>query len=268
MTHLLAAILATSLYLLTTVLLLLRCREYAPVRHIAKPVLLSPALLALLAHAWVLQGEILSPTGINLGFYNMLSLVSAFIVLLTLVATLRYAVELLSMLVLPLAALSVVVDATADSSHLLAPGSSAGLIAHILTSLTAYSVLALAALHAILLSVQNRYLHNRQPGGFIKLLPPLKTMEALLFETITIGFALLSISLLTGLVFLENMFAQHLAHKTLLSLFAWVVFAILLGGRVLLGWRGKTAVRWTLGGFISLMLAYFGSKLVLEILLG
>ena len=72
---------------------------------------------------------------------------------------------------------------------------------------------------------------------------------------------------MTGLVFLENMFAQHLAHKTILSIIAWLVFAILLYGHWYKGWRGRTAVRWTLAGFISLMLAYFGSKFVLEVLL-
>ncbi len=267
MNNLLAALIAISLYLLTTVLLMLRCRGSARVEHLGKTLLLLPGFVALLAHAYVLQDEMLSPIGINLGFYNALSLVMAFIALLTLVSTLRFPMEVLSMLVLPLTGLSIAVDIGTESNHLLAPGSSAGLIAHVITSLIAYSVLGLAALHAILLSVQNRYLHNRQPGGIIKLLPPLKTMETLLFETITVGFALLSISLLTGLVFLENMFDQHLAHKTVLSITAWVVFAILLGGRILLGWRGKTAIRWTLGGFVSLMLAYFGSKLVLEILL-
>ena len=136
-----------------------------------------------------------------------------------------------------------------------------------LSSLVAYSILALAALHAIVLSIQNSLLHSHQPGGIIRLLPPLKTMESLLFETITIGFICLSISLASGLIFLDNMFAQQLAHKTVLSIFAWLVFATLLFGHWIVGWRGRTAIRWTLGGFLSLMLAYFGSKFVLEILL-
>jgi len=117
------------------------------------------------------------------------------------------------------------------------------------------------------LSVQNSFLHKHQPGGLIRLLPPLKTMETLLFDAIIIGFICLSLSLVSGMIFLENMFAQHLAHKTILSILAWLVFAILLAGRWLAGWRGRTAIRWTLGGFISLMLAYFGSKFVLEVIL-
>lgn len=92
-------------------------------------------------------------------------------------------------------------------------------------------------------------------------------METLLFQLIGVGFGLLSVSLLSGLMFLENLFTQHLAHKTVLSILAWIVFAVLLWGRAYRGWRGQVAIRWTLGGFFSLMLAYFGSKMVLEIIL-
>jgi ABC-type uncharacterized transport system permease subunit len=115
--------------------------------------------------------------------------------------------------------------------------------------------------------VQDRHLHRRHPGGFVRALPPLQTMEALLFEMIAVGFVLLSISLASGFLFLEDMFAQHLAHKTILSVAAWTVFALLLWGRFRFGWRGRTALRWTIAGFLVLMLAYFGSKAVLELIL-
>lgn len=98
-------------------------------------------------------------------------------------------------------------------------------------------------------------------------LPALNTMEQQLFGMLWLGFALLSVGLLTGLVFVDDLLAQHLVHKTTLSVVAWVVFGTLLVGRWRLGWRGQTAVRWTLGGFAALMLAYFGSKFVLELLL-
>jgi len=84
---------------------------------------------------------------------------------------------------------------------------------------------------------------------------------------LTIGFLLLTLSLLSGALFLENLFAQHLVHKTVLSIIAWIVFAVLLSGRWFYGWRGRTAIRYTLSGFVILMLAYFGSKLVLELIL-
>ena len=92
-------------------------------------------------------------------------------------------------------------------------------------------------------------------------------MERLLFESLWAGFLLLTAALISGFLFVDNLFAQHLVHKTLFSLIAWSVYALLLAGRHFLGWRSQTAVRWTLGGFVLLMLGFFGSKLVLEMLL-
>lgn len=268
MNMLIAAYAAISLYLCCTVLLMMHMKKQTAVGVISNQILLLPGFLALVAHTAMLNNSMLSPIGINLGFFNAFSLVGAAITLFTLISVLRHPVEVLAVLVMPLASLGIALDMTNSTTHLIPPGSSTGLMFHVLSSLIAYSVLALAALHAIVLSIQNSFLHRHQPGGIIRLLPPLRTMESLLFETIIIGFVCLSISLGTGLIFLENMFAQHLAHKTILSIFAWLVFAILLFGHWFIGWRGRTAIRWTLGGFISLMLAYFGSKFVLEVLLG
>jgi ABC-type uncharacterized transport system permease subunit len=254
MINLIASLTAICLYLIGTMILLMRSRGSPAVLALSKATALLPGFLALAVHIYILEQDMVTPIGINIGFYNALSLIAAFITMFTLASALRHPVEILGILVMPLAALSIGIDMTEFSSHLLSPGSSHGLIFHILTSLIAYSVLALAAMLAIALWVQNNYLHRHQPGGMIRLLPPLITMESLLFETISIGFIFLSISLVSGLVFLENMFAQHLVHKTVLSIIAWCVFAVLLLGRWLLGWRGRTAIRWTLGGFISLML--------------
>lgn len=258
---------ALALYLTCTILLLLRMRQDGIVSNINRHWLLVPGFLALALHASTLHDSMVSPLGINLGFYIALSLVGAFITLFTLISILRHPVEIMGIIVLPVAALMIVLDGLNTSTHWIAPGSSNELVFHVLSSLIAYSLLALAALHALVLSIQNSFLHSHQPGGIIRLLPPLKVMESLLFDMIIIGFICLSVSLLTGLIFLENMFAQHLAHKTILSIAAWFVFATLLVGRWFFGWRGRTAIRWTLSGFVSLMLAYFGSKFVLEVLL-
>jgi ABC-type uncharacterized transport system permease subunit len=267
MNSLLAAYVATILYLGCTVVLLLRLRGSNAIGTVSRHALLVPGFLGLAAHFTTLYAGLVTPIGINLGFYNSLSLLSACIVLFTLISILRYPVEILGVLVMPIATFAMAADMTHTSSQLLPPGSSGGLILHVVMSLIAYSLLGVAALHAILLSIQNKLLHQHQPGGFVRMLPPLMTMENVLFETIALGFVFLSISLASGMVYLENMFAQHLVHKTVLSILAWVVFATLLMGRWLFGWRGRTAIRWTLGGFISLMLAYFGSKFVLEVLL-
>ena len=267
MTDLLAALLAISFYLGCTILLMMKLKGSGSVARLSKPVLLAPGFLGLGAHLYVLTMSMMSPDGINIGFFTALSLVSAFITLFTLVSTFRHPIEILGIVVLPIAALTLAADHATAAIHLLPPGSTPGLIFHIVTSIIAYSILGLAAIHAIVLSVQNSFLHRHQPGGLIRMMPPLTTMESLLFDAIIIGFACLSVSLLSGMVFLEDMFAQQLAHKTVLSIIAWLVFAILLIGRWLVGWRGRTAIRWTLGGFISLMLAYFGSKFVLELIL-
>lgn len=138
---------------------------------------------------------------------------------------------------------------------------------HILTSIFAYSVLSLAALQAATISVQERALKQHRLRGHLQFLPPLQLMEEMLFELLWLGVILLTVSIATGFFFLNNMLAQHVAHKTVFSICAWVIFSMLLWGRHARGWRGKTAVRWTLAGFVLMMLAYFGSKFVLEIIL-
>ena len=137
----------------------------------------------------------------------------------------------------------------------------------ILLSICAHGVLGLAAMQAILLGFQHRLLHDRQPLRAVRALPPLYVMESLLFRMIWVGFALLTAALASGFVYLENLFAQQLVHKTVLTIAAWVLFGTLLGGHHWAGWRGPTAVRFTLGGFALLVLGYFGSKIVLELIL-
>ena len=144
---------------------------------------------------------------------------------------------------------------------------SSKILFHITLSILAYSVLAIAAAQSILLYVQDRQLKHKHMTGLVQFLPPLQTMEKLLFEMIWAGLILLTISIGSGFLFLENLFAQHLAHKTVFSIAAWFTFSALLWGRYQLGWRGATAIKGTLIGFLLLVLAYFGSKLVLEIIL-
>jgi len=99
-------------------------------------------------------------------------------------------------------------------------------------------------------------------------LPPLQTMERLLFQLIFFGFFLLTLTLLSGLLFVHDLFGQHLVHKTFLSFAAWLIFGGLLIGRLRYGWRGRSAIRWVMYGYVTLILAYFGSKLILEQILG
>jgi len=140
-------------------------------------------------------------------------------------------------------------------------------IIHIFSSLLAYSLLSISAFQAVFLAVQDYQLHHKRPGWVMQRLPPLQVMETLLFQIMALGVILLTISLFSGFWFLSDIFAQHLVHKTVLSIIAWWVFIILLWGHWQYGWRGRIAIYWSLSGFFFLMLAYFGSKFVLELIL-
>ena len=139
--------------------------------------------------------------------------------------------------------------------------------AHIFFSIVAYSLLTIAAFQAIFIALQNWRLRHRHLGSWLQIVPPLQTMEALLFEVLWAGFGLLTLSLITGFLFFEDFFAQHLIHKTVFTLLAWLFYGILLWGRHIKGWRGNTAIRWTLVGFSAMVLGYWGSKFVLEVIL-
>lgn len=208
-----------------------------------------------------------SGVGANLTFFNAAALVMLIAVLLLFAASFSKPVEKLGIFIFPLASIVVLLKMLfPDSIHVL-KDTSWEMNAHIMISIAAYSLLNIAAVQAVFLAFQDWQLHHPQTHQFFRALPPLVTMESLLFQMIGAGGVFLTFSLLTGFLFIEDIFAQHLAHKTVLSLLAWVVFAILLYGRVRHGWRGRTAIRWTLSGFLFLLLAYFGSKLVLEIIL-
>lgn len=220
-------------------------------------------------HALVLYVNIFAISGgLNFGFFNAISLMTWLVASLLLIAAVSKPVESLGVIILPSAAIALLLEQGSPASHILLTEEAADLRYHIIISILAYSMLSIAALQSILLAIQNRYLRAKHPGGFIRAFPPLETMESMLFQMIGIGFAFLTLSLLTGLPQIDDMFAQHQVHKTILSLLAWGFFAVLLWGRWRFGWRGRTAVRWVLAGFIVLLLAYFGVKLVKELLLG
>ena len=222
---------------------------------------------AALLHAMILSQTVFQPAGLNLGFFNALSFTGWLIGVLLLAAAMVRPVENLGILLLPFSAMTLVLGLLFPTERIVADAGQWPLELHILIAILAYSLLALAAVQAALLAVQDRRLRQRQPGGFLRGIPPLTAMESLLFQMIGAGFILLTITLVSGLFFLHDLSAQHLAHKAVLSFIAWGVFGILLWGRWRFGWRGRTAIRWTLSGFAFLMLAYFGSKLVLELVL-
>jgi ABC-type uncharacterized transport system permease subunit len=256
---------AIFLYLIAAVLLGARLRNQITTEA-SKWKSMAPAVVALLLHGWVMGNHLLNGPGVNLGVFNAVSLVTWVICILLLLSAIKRPTENLGIIAFPGTALAIALDMTFSGERITEPLRSPIEI-HIIISIAAYSLLSMAAVQAVLLTIQNRHLRNKHPGGFIRALPPLQTMERLLFQMIGVGFIMMSLSLLSGFIFLDNMFAQHLVHKTVLSIVAWGVFATLLWGRWKFGWRGKKAIRWTLSGFIFLVLAYFGSKTVLELIL-
>ncbi len=227
---------------------------------------LAIAVVGVLLHSGLLVGSIYTAQGLDLSFFPMLSIMGWAIALLIVGAAFGRPVENLAIAALPASALTLLLQWLFGGGTPVQV-SSFGMELHILFSVFAYSVLSVAGVQALLIAVQDRHLRNRHPGGFMRALPPLETMEGLLVQMILVGFIALSIALLTGFIYLEDIFAQHKVHKTVLSIAAWAIFATLLYGRWRFGWRGRTAVRWTLGGLVLLLLAYFGSKFVLEQLL-
>lgn len=224
-------------------------------------------LMALLLQGIWLYQQIFVAEGVHLGFYNIVMLISWQVVILVLLASVYAQLENLLILAAPMAMLSIVMGGLANDTYQPQQLMDTGIAIHILISILAYSVLLLAAVQALLLSFQNRQIKQHHPSGIISTLPPIEKMESLLFLMLWVGIGLLSLAIASGYVYLEDMFAQHVVHKTILTLISWVVFAILLWGRHQLGWRGAVAIRWTWVGFSILMLAFLGSKLVVDIVL-
>jgi len=259
-----SSITATALYLLAASGQILQIsRQRTDLTHY----IVTAGAAAIIFHGLSLSNTLMSSGGINLGFYKVSSLIFWLICCITLISLLRRPLINLIVVLFPLSAVSILVSTYAPGNQTTFSDLDAGLFAHIIFSVAAYAVLTIAALQAALLALQDLQLKHHHTRGIIQVLPPLQLMESMLFEVIWFGLILLTFSILSGIVFLEDIFAQHLVHKTALSIAAWLMFTVLLWGHHQLGWRSKTAVRWTLGGFAILMLGYFGSKLVLELIL-
>jgi ABC-type uncharacterized transport system permease subunit len=230
---------------------------------------------------WVLHGtalatDVLLPSSLRVGFAVMLSGTLWISVAFYWLESRNLALDGLRALVLPSAAIAVLLPAIFPGSVVSLEGKSALFAWHIAISLLAYSTLTIAAFHAVMMALQESRLHTRSPvnqGGWFSAaldrLPALLTMEKLLFRLIALGFALLTLTVLSGIVFSEQIFGLPVkwSHKTVFTMLSWFMFGLLLVGRRWRGWRGKTALSFTLSGFATLLLAYVGSRFVLEVVL-
>lgn len=213
-------------------------------------------------------GAAIEANALALHFFVALSFVSATMALVGTALSFARHFDALGRVLYPSAAALLALAMLAGQPASASEALSWPLKTHALIALMAYATLALAALFACALWFQERLLRARAlQHPLLRLLPPLTELEALMFRSIEAGFVLLTVALTIGAVFVENLFAQHLVHKTVLSVLSWSIFGALLVGRIRYGWRGRRAVTLTLLAMGLLLLAFFGSKFVLELVL-
>lgn len=236
-------------------------------------------MLPLAAQSALLYDAAFAQAGLRFGFGHALSATLWLAVLFYWLANNFYGLAGMLALVLPAAAVAVVLPAVFPGMETPPYTSSVEFRIHLALAMLAYGLFTIAALHAMLMAMVERHLHRARQGGAglgraalagpFSALPPLLTLEALLFRILGLGFVMLTLTLLTGIAFSEEVFGQplQLNHKTLFGILSWLVFGGLLLGRWRWGWRGRRALRWTMTGFVVLLLAYVGSRFVIEVLL-
>lgn len=231
--------------------------------------------LALVLHGWLLYRDIFAVGGFSFGLYYAISAILWLTVLIYWLANLWLAgsqnqLHSLQAFALPPTAVFVLLSAFAIKSYdAPAMGQTTLFVAHVAVAILAYSLFTFATLHALLMAVAERTLHNKPTLIKLPSFPPLMVMESLLFRVVSIGFVLLTLAIISGMLFSEQIFGKplQLSHKVIFTIASWGIYGWLLFGRYQYGWRGRKAIHWTLAGFGLLLLAYVGSKFVSEVLL-
>ncbi|MGM8870853.1 cytochrome C assembly family protein [Psychrobacter sp. 2Y5] len=237
-------------------------------RVIHKSVSLSILLLGMLAHAALLYPYIVTLYGLNFNLFNVVSLTSLFFLFFYVLFSLYRPIISLGILAAPTALLGMTMGYVGRAPYQPLTNVSVGLEAHIILSFAAYCVLLMAAVQALFLRLQIRELKHKTIHRFwVNKLPSLQSMEGLLFDMILVGFVLLSVALGIGFIYVEDLMAQHIAHKTVFSVLSWLLFGLLLIGSWRGGLRGKRAANIAIYAFILLAVGFIGSKFVLELVL-
>ena len=261
----LAFLLAGMAYLLVSIYIGWALIQGKPIHKGAS---LGVLVVGMLAHATLLYPHVVTLYGLNLNLFNTLSLISLFFLFFFVMFCVYRPIMSLGILAAPTALAGMIIGYIGRAPYRPLTDISIGLEAHILLSLAAYCVLLMAAVQALFLRLQIRELKHQSIHRFwVNKLPSLQSMESLLFDMLLVGFILLSIALGIGIIYVEDLMAQHLAHKTVFSLLSWLLFGALLIGNWRAGWRGKRAANLTIYAFILLAIGFVGSKFVLEMLL-
>lgn len=226
--------------------------------------------VALVLHAMLLYRRVVLSDGLDLGVANAISLLVWLTVLIYWLASLAFnGLASILGLIAPVALLAVLLQAVIPTQHIVTYGADPLFALHFVIAMLAYSLFIVATVHALVMLAEEKWLHRGVLPPFLRSLPPLLEMEALLFRILLAAFVLLTFTLVSGAFFSEQLFGKRLtfSHKTVFAIISWFIFGGLLAGHHFRGWRGRTAVRWTLAGSTALLLAYIGSKVVLEIIL-
>jgi ABC-type uncharacterized transport system permease subunit len=227
-------------------------------------------LLAVALHAWLALRDIVSPGQLDLSLANTPSVLAWLVVVLAWSTGLLRTLPIVGAVVLPIAAVASLLPALWVNPHHFSYSGDPIAIAHIIVASIAYALFTIAAVQALVMLGLEKRLHRRLPETGAGGTPPLLTLERVLFRLIATGFVLLTLTLVSGMFFSEQIFGKPVTftHKVVFSGLAWLTFGALLWGRARYGWRGRVAVRWILTGTVFLFLAYIGYKFVLEVLLG
>jgi ABC-type uncharacterized transport system permease subunit len=227
--------------------------------------------VALVLHGMLLYRRVIVADGLDLGVANAVSMLVWLTVLIYWLAGLAFdGLAGILGLMAPVAFLAVVLTAVVPTHHIVTYGGDPLFALHFGIAMLAYSLFLVATVHAVVMLAEEKWLHRGVMPPFFRSLPPLLVMEALLFRILLAAFVLLTLTVVSGVFFSEQLFGKPftLSHKTVFAIVSWFIFGGLLAGHYLRGWRGRTAVYWTLAGFTALLLAYVGSKVVLEMVLG
>ena len=224
---------------------------------------------ALILHAWLVSMDVAKPQGLDVSFANALSAVAALTAIVAWATGLMRTLPIIATVVLPTAGVFSMLPAAGSTPHVFPYAEAPWATAHVAVALLAYSLFIVAAVQAVVLMWLEKRLHRGIADASGAELPPLLTLERFLFRIVTLAFLLLTLTVVSGVFFSEAIFGKPLTfnHKSVFSIVAWFVFGALLLGRQRYGWRGRVALRWILTGTTLLVLAYLGSKFVLEVLL-
>ncbi len=255
-----SALLASLLYLYASSLIWRKIQSHTSVDVRLKVIQL--AVIATLLHAYALSATLWTDYGINFQIGNVVSFIAVLGSAILLITNINKSTETLGIFIYPLAAMTTLIPLAIHSKNPL----SFEIGSHVLISVSAYSIMGIATAQAVLYAIQERRFRTKQLSRLMQALPPLQVMENTLIQLVLIGFIFLSFALLSGFFFIEDIFAQHLIHKTFFAILSWLVYATFLFGHFKYGWRGQTAARYTIWAYFLLILSYIGTQIVIRLL--